>query len=62
MTSSQGTAVQPQSALDTILNLYKFGPIIVWAIAVVILFFYKLDEKIPMIMEELAEREAKGEL
>lgn len=24
--------------------------------------FYKLDEKIPMIMEELAEREAKGEL
>lgn len=62
VTSSQGTAVQPQSALDTILNLYKFGPIIVWAIAVVILVFYKLDEKIPMIMEELAEREAKGEL
>lgn len=62
VTSSAGVATQPQSALDTILNLYKFGPIIVWAVAVVILIFYNLDKKIPAIMEELAEREANGEL
>lgn len=62
ISSSGGTAIQPQSAIDAILNIYKFGPIIVWSIAVIILIFYNLDKKIPLIMKDLSEREAKGEL
>lgn len=62
VTSSGGSAVQPQAAVDTILNIYKFGPILVWAIAVIVLIFYNLDQKIPSIMQELAERESRGEL
>ena len=62
VTSSGGAVTQPQSAIDTILNIYKFGPIIVWAIAVIILIFYNLDKRIPDIMQDLSKREAKGEL
>ncbi len=35
---------------------------IVWVIAVAALVLYKLDHKTPMIMKELAEREARGKL
>lgn len=62
VTSSGGSVAQPQTAIDTILNIYKFGPILVWVIAVVVLIFYNLDKKIPAIMEELSEREARGEM
>ena len=43
-------------------NIYVWGPVLVWIIAVVVLFLYKLDKKYPAIMKELAEREARGEL
>lgn len=62
ITSTGASVVQPQTAIDTILNIYKYGPIIVWAIAVIILIFYKLDGRMPKIMKDLSEREAKGEL
>lgn len=61
--SSQAAAVtQPQTALDMIINIYKAGPLIVAALAVITLSLYKLDKKYPAIMEELAECEARGVL
>ena len=43
-------------------NIYVWGPTLVWAVAVVALVLYKLDKKYPAIMQELAEREARGEM
>lgn len=61
--SSSGTSVvQPDSALAMIQNIYIWGPILVWVIAVVVLALYKLDNKYPAIIKELAEREARGEM
>lgn len=60
--SKAGVTTQSQSAVNMIMNIYKGGPLIVWIIVVTILVFYKLDKKYPMIIKELEEREAKGEL
>lgn len=61
--SSSGTSVvQLDSALAMIQNIYIWGPILVWVIAVVVLALYKLDNKYPAIIKELAEREARGEM
>ena len=62
ISSSGAAVVQPDSALAMIQNIYVWGPVLVWIIAVVVLFLYKLDKKYPAIMKELAEREARGEL
>ena len=45
-----------------IMTIYKFGPAIIWGVAVVVLIFYKLDKIYPQIMSDLAEREARGEM
>lgn len=60
--STTGAAVQPQSAIDMIVHLYMFGPIVVWIIILAILFAYKLDKIYPQIMKDLAIREAEGKL
>lgn len=61
--STAGKAVtQPASALTMIRNIYIWGPILVWAIAVVVLILYKLDKKYDGIMKDLAEREAQGKM
>ena len=62
ISSSGTTVVQPDSALSMIQNIYIWGPVIVWLIAVVVLFLYKLDNKYDGIMKELSEREARGEM
>ena len=62
VSSTTGSAVQPQSAIDMIINLYMWGPIVVWVIIGTILYLYKLDKEYPAIMRDLVEREAKGEL
>ena len=62
ISSSGAAVVQPESALSMIQNIYIWGPVIVWVIAVVVLFLYKLDNKYDGIMKELAEREARGEM
>lgn len=62
ISSSAGTVTQPQQALDMIINIYKGGPLIVAVLAVMTLSLYKLDKKYPAIMDELAQREARGEL
>ena len=62
ISSSVGSAMQPQSAVDMIINIYKFGPLVVWVTVLITLTLYKLDKKYPAIMQELIERESRGEL
>ncbi len=62
VSSTVGNAVQPESALLCIRNLYLYGPLFIWLAAVAVLLFYKLDKLYPSIMEELYQREARGEL
>lgn len=57
LASTGATLVQPQSALNAIVNIYLIGPILVWLIVLVVCWFYRLDDKYPSIMEELFERE-----
>lgn len=58
ISSTSGSAVQPQSAIDTIVSIYAYGPLIVWGIVVIVMLFYKLDKMYPTIIEELSKREA----
>ncbi|WP_346705255.1 glycoside-pentoside-hexuronide (GPH):cation symporter [uncultured Agathobaculum sp.] len=62
LSSTTGGAVQPESAKQMIIAIYKFGPAIIWGIAVVVLILYKLDKIYPKVMADLAEREARGEM
>lgn len=52
-------AVQTESAMNAIYNLYLIVPIIFLAALPVILYFYKLDKIYPQVMADLAERESK---
>ena len=61
--STNGTTiVQPDSAIDMIVRIYKWGPLIVFAGYIILLLVYKLEKRYPEIMKELAAREARGEL
>lgn len=62
ISSTSGGAAQPESATHMIMSIYKFGPIVIWGVAVVVLLFYKLDKIYPTVIKELAEREARGEM
>lgn len=62
VSATDGLQTQPQSAIDMIIEIYKFGPAIVWIVIIVVLCFYKLDKKYPQIMKELNEREFKKEV
>ena len=62
ISTSAGLTAQPESALQMIIQIYKFGPMIVAGGVFLVLIFYKLDEKYNDIMAELTEREARGEL
>lgn len=56
--SSQGAdVVQPGSAISMIADIYKWGPVIIWVVAAIMLVIYKLDREMPQIAEELANRE-----
>lgn len=57
VSSTSGNVVQPASAVNTIGNIYKFGPVIIWVAAIILLLIYKLDKEYPSISKELAERE-----
>lgn len=57
ISTTAGSQAQPQSAIDMIIDIYKFGPLLVWIIILIVLYFYKLDKKYPVIMKELNERE-----
>lgn len=62
VSSAAGSSVQPETALNMIVNIYKVGPLIIAVIAIVTLAMYKLDKIYPNIMKELIEREERGEL
>ena len=62
ISSSSGNVIQSQSAIDMIVQIYMYGPIIVWVIIIVSLLLYKLDKIYPKIMKDLVEREAAGKL
>lgn len=62
ISTSTGTVSQPESALNMIIQIYKIGPMIVAGGVLIVLLFYKLDEKYADIMKELIDREARGEL
>lgn len=49
-------AVQVKGALDAIYGMYIILPIVLMAVAFIILYFYKLEGKLPQIEAELAER------
>lgn len=52
-------AVQTKSALNAIYGMYIILPIIVMAAAFAVLYFYKLEEKLPKIEAELEERKGQ---
>ena len=60
--SAAGGAVQPESALNMMVTLLKYGPLAVWVIVVLVAICYKLDKKYDTIMQELMERESRGEM
>ena len=62
ISSTTGGTAQPDSALNMIVNIYKVGPLVIWAIIIAVLAVYKLDKKYDQIMADLAEREARGEV
>ncbi len=65
LTSSgyDGMAVaQSASANAAVSGMYRFAPIIIWGIAIIILLCYQLDKHYPQIMAELKEREQHGRL
>lgn len=53
-------AVQSESAITAISNLYIYAPIIFLVILPILYCFYKLDKQYPQVMKELAEREDKN--
>ena len=62
VSSTAAGAVQPESALNMIMMLYKVGPLFVAGLVAFVLLFYKLDKEYDGIMAELMEREARNEL
>ena len=51
--------IQAASTVRGIDLFFKAGPIVIYAICLVTLLFYKLDEEYPMIIKELQERKAE---
>ena len=62
ISSTGSSVVQPQSAINSIINIYMFGPLLIFVGVLIVGVLYQLDKKYPAIMKELAEREARGEL
>ena len=54
--------MQSQQVIDMIVSIYMWGPIFVWIVLIVVLYFYELDQKYPEIMRDLVAREARGEM
>ena len=43
-----------------IVMLYECGPLVIWAIVILILYAYKLDKLYPTIMHDLIARDPKN--
>ena len=55
-TSGVTSPVQPQSAIDMIVYIYQYGPIIVLGLTAAVLWVYKLEKKLPQMMAEMESR------
>lgn len=62
VSSATGGATQPETAKAMIINIYVYGILLIWIVAVIVLLLYRLDRLYPQIMEDLSEREKHGEL
>lgn len=60
ISSAAEGVVQPDSAIDMIVAIYEFGPLVIWAIVIAILWAYKLDRLYPQIMRDLVARETQN--
>ena len=60
--STTGGAVQTAAAQSMISTIFYWGPILIWAVAIIVLLMYRLDNKYPEIIAELQERESHGEM
>lgn len=45
-----------------IINIYQYGILGIWIVAIVVLLLYRLDKVYPKIMEDLHQREQAGEM
>jgi len=60
--SAGASVVQPESVLTAIPRIYTVAELLVWGVqAVIFLLWFRLDAKLPSIMDELHKREARGE-
>ena len=62
ISSAAADVIQPQSAVDMIVNIYSYGVLIVWGAVILVLYCWKLDRIYPQIVNELAERATRGEM
>lgn len=62
ISSATGGAVQPDSAKQMIIDLYQYGVLFIWIVAIIVLAVYRLDKMYPQIMQDLADRERFGEM
>ena len=61
--SSTGSAVvQSQSAINSIINIYMFGPLLIFVGVLIVGLLYQLDKNYPVIIKEIAAGDARGEL
>ena len=60
ISSTVGGVAQPESAMSMIYWLYVVAPLLVWGLISLLLALYKLDNKMPTILNDLAERERQG--
>lgn len=58
--SVSGGVSQCDEALKMIADIYQYGILIIWIVAVIVLLFYKLDKIYPTIMKDLEQREKEG--
>lgn len=61
ISSAVAGVAQPDSAINMIVNIYKFDPLVIWGIVIIILYLYKLDKEYPKIIHDLIEREARSQ-
>ncbi|MCD8082229.1 MAG: MFS transporter [Clostridiales bacterium] len=54
------TVIQPDSALQMIVRLFKFAPMILFVVVIIVMLFYRLDKEYDQIMADLLEREKQG--
>jgi GPH family glycoside/pentoside/hexuronide:cation symporter len=53
-------AVQDTQAMNAIIFLYLYLPLVIYVLCGIVLWFYKLDKQLPQILSDLKERHLGG--